>query len=130
MRQCLLLFIIMLGLTSTGCDPVFDVDFVIKNKSQHALLITSENPWADRDTNFISPQTQLVITGIFGIGRSTEKFISELEIIPFDSLIINNDLGQQYAKDALDIRNWEKHQPSKNRPIGRVELTIVDEDFD
>ena len=123
------LFIALVLCLAFACDPLYDVDFIVENQtSRNVNVFTTYSLQAVTDTNSLSNQTKIILYYSSGIGMTTEKFLSDLTVLPFDSLTIVD--GKSYNKNSLDISNWEKEGVTFNGGNGSVTLILENSDFE
>lgn len=115
---------------AAACDPAYQVEYEIQNDSETTVTIRTDHFTGLMDTSIIANGTRLIFFNDSGLGRTTEKYLDQVEGLPFEISIVNSN-GIVYKKDPLDISNWEKIYPdSEYSAIGRVRLTVRPEDFD
>ncbi|MEL7223176.1 MAG: hypothetical protein AAGJ93_17760, partial [Bacteroidota bacterium] len=78
--------------------------------------------------NTIGPDNKIIIFNLVEIGSTTEGYLDQLNILPFKEIEMSTP-NSIYQKDPLLIENWQKIYPEDRNGIGRVVLTVTDEDF-
>ena len=112
-----------------GCDPAYEVEYVIDNTSDYKIVIESEDNFENRDTSIISSHTKLVFYEDWGIGSNTESYLDALDFIPLKIINIHSIDHIEYNKDELDITNWNKYYHFSRGGTGEVVLFVRNEDF-
>ena len=103
-----ILFIAILGFILSSCDPGYQAEWKIVNRTNDNIEIRavyedfSDRP--DSSFNSLSPQSSLIVFDEFGIGEASD--ILNSRDLPFMSLTVINAAGQATTKNVLDRENW------------------------
>lgn len=131
MKLLKVFFILILSIILVGCDPTHSVDYMIENQTSGSISLQTRHRFQDSsDLNIIGTGSKVVIFSDFGIGRTTNKYLDGLKSTPLIEIIISLDDSLSFTKDPLAIDHWKKIYPGDNSRIGKVILTVFDEDFE
>lgn len=117
---------VFLSIAISGCDPTYDIEYEVVNRTFNSITVIISD---DRiDTNIISPNSRLMFRDYSEIGSHTEEYLDELNTIPFEISIFDNE-GNSFNRDPKYISNWVKKYPEKKHGVGVVELNVSTQDF-
>lgn len=133
-----LILAIMAVFWGTSCDPAYEVQFKIDNKTESHLVVThrdlffpqtGEEPEVKEGTTDLPANSRLILKELSGIGQTTSSLMNEIDALRFDSIFIEKITGEKINIDVMDISNWDKIHPSGNSNTGIIQLVIDDDDF-